>query len=156
MCSSVWMVGYQIYKNEKWDCNNYPFREQTAHVISESAGGWDKITCAIICMQSCSTVFLGGRRLLCTFNASWRVSSTERLRTKLYYINNSPIKYPTSGTCRHPRSLEVCYLNLGSPPSIAYPTTMNVHNNLLKQSAIISVLLSIGLTASFCGVSFAY
>ena len=27
----------EVYKNEKWDCNNYPFREQTAHVISESA-----------------------------------------------------------------------------------------------------------------------
>jgi len=31
--------------------------------------------------KSMSTAFLRGRRLGCAFNASWRVSSTRRLRT---------------------------------------------------------------------------
>jgi len=38
-------------------------------------------------MQSRSIAFLRGRRLGCAFNASWRVSSTKRLRMNCLYIS---------------------------------------------------------------------
>ena len=45
------MVGYQIYKNEKWDCSNYSFREQTALVISESADSAQGEDCFVLSMH---------------------------------------------------------------------------------------------------------
>ena len=59
-------------------------------------------------MQSCSTAVLHGRRLLCAFNASWRVSSMKRLWTNclsftiLYYVS-----VLSSYVCDHAASLRI-------------------------------------------------
>jgi len=60
-------------------------RMVTVHLFchGSSQGEWDRIMCTIIYLydviQIRSTAFLHRRRLLCTFNACWRVFSTKRL-----------------------------------------------------------------------------
>ena len=49
-------------------------------------GGQDHVHCHLYdVVQTHSTAFLHGRRLLCTFNTSWRVSSMKRLWAYCHY-----------------------------------------------------------------------
>jgi len=56
-------------------------------------------------MQSCFTAFLCGRRLLCTFNVSWRVSSMKRLQTSFLKSLYSLLCACSKQLCMWPCSL---------------------------------------------------